>query len=244
MTMAPMRPTTRSRSRHLARALPLALVLVTAVAGPAAAAEPRPVPTGIRTPTGTLASVERVDINLYRPYSVVRQYTSYWCVPASAQSMLNVIRGTTDRTRLTQSKYAWHIQRMNRYTYASRGNDPQGWARFLDTYVGGSWAYRDRAFPGQDAGIAAIAESIYRTRHPVGIVVDRGTHAWTVLGIRGSRRSSGTFIVEGVYVTGPLSGDPWPYRYLTLAEFRTRFSRYHESQRAVVWEGQYVIVSE
>jgi hypothetical protein len=234
----------RTPSHRLARSGLLGLALAIGLAVPAAGADPRPAPASDRAASGTLVSVERIDINLYRPYRVVRQYTSYWCVPATAQTMLNLIRGSTDRTRHTQSKYAWHIQRMNRYTYASRGNDPQGWARFLDRYVEGQWSYRDRTYASQGEGIAAIAESIYRTRHPVGIVVDRGTHAWVVLGIRGTR-SQGVITVDGVYVTGPLYGrDPWPYRYLTLAQFKTRFTRYHESQRAVVWEGRYVIVSE
>ena len=54
-----------------------------------------------------------------------------------------------------------------------------------------------------------------------------------------------TVEVEGVYVSGPLYGrDPWPHKFLTTSQFRTRFTRYHESQRSVIWEGKYVIVSE
>lgn len=237
-----MRPAT---PRRLGRALVLILTAALALPAAAAAADPLPARTQVdRAASGTLVAVEQFDINLYRPYAIVRQYTSYWCVPASAQTMLNIIRGTTDRTRYNQSRYAWHIKRMNRYTYATRGNDPQGWARFLDRYVDGPWQYRDRTFTSQTAGIQAIVESIRRTGHPVGIVVDRGTHAWTVLGFRGISRD-GVMEVHGLYVTGPLYGrDPWPYRYLTVDQFRTRFTRYHESQRAVIWEGLYTIVSE
>ena len=241
-----MNPSTSSS--RLARALLLALALAVGLPLSAAAADPVAAPSGgDRAATGELAALRIIDINLYRPYAVVRQYTSYWCVPASAQTMLNVIRGTTDRTRYNQSRYAWHIQRFNQYTYASRGNDPRGWARFMDTYVAGDWHYADRIFSSQTAGIEAIAESIDRTGHPVGIVVDRGTHAWTVLGFRATQRGDAIEAgeIQGFYVTGPLYGsDPWPYRYLTVSQFRTRFTRYHESQRAVVWEGQYVLVSE
>jgi hypothetical protein len=237
--MVTMRPSNPSR---LGAALLVALAVIATLPLSAAAADP--LASGSRQASGTLVALERLDVNLYRPYAMVRQYTSYWCVPASAQTMLNVIRGTTDRTYYNQSRYAWHINRMNRYTYSSRGNDPQGWARFLDKYVGGDWHYKDRTFTSQTAGIHAIVESIRRTGHPVGIVVDRGTHAWTVLGFRATRRGD-TMEIHGLYVTGPLYGrDPWPYRYLSVDQFRTRFTRYHESHRSVIWEDTYVIVSE
>lgn len=230
----------RTAPSRLGRAVLLCLA-VTLSAGLAA---PGLVLGADRAPGGTLSRVETIDINLYHPYSVVRQYTSYWCVPASVQTMLNLIRGTTNRSRDYQARYAWHVKRLNRYTYPSRGNDPQGWAAALDKFVGGDWHYDDRWYNNQGQAIDAIAESIYRTGHPVGIVVDRGTHAWTVIGFRAERRDE-TLTVRGVYVTGPLYGrDPWPYKYLSVAQFATRFTRYHESSRSVVWEGKYVIVSE
>ena len=89
-----------------------------------------------RTPAGTLAPVETIDINLYHSRAVVRQYTSYWCVPASVQTMLNVVRDTTNQSRDYQARYAWHVKRLNRYTYPTRGNDPQGWAAALDKFGG------------------------------------------------------------------------------------------------------------
>ena len=200
-----------------------------------------------RAPAGTLSRVEKLDINLYHSYAVVRQYTSYWCVPASIQTMLNVVRDTTNQSRDYQARYAWHAKRLNRYTYPTRGNDPQGWAATLDMFVGGDWHYDDRRYTSQGTAIKAIVESIERTRHPVGIVVDRGSHAWTVLGFRAERTDgdAATQTILGLYVTGPLYGsDPWPFKYLTRAQFELRFTRYHESTRSVIWEGQYVIVSE
>jgi hypothetical protein len=38
--------------------------------------------------------------------------------------------------------------------------------------------------------------------------------------------------------------DRHPYRYTAIGDFRRRFTRYHEWQRSVIWEGRYVIVSE
>jgi hypothetical protein len=46
-------------------------------------------------------------------------------------------------------------------------------------------------------------------------------------------------------VVGPLGSprDPWPKAYYTVDQLSTRFTRYHEWQFAVVWEGKYVIVA-
>ena len=50
----------------------------------------------------------------------------------------------------------------------------------------------------------------------------------------------------GFYVTGPLgrAPDPYPYRYMTLASFKSVYTRYHEWQRKVIWEGLYVVVND
>ncbi len=256
----------------LARTLAIALIACALLPWPAAAAEgdPSPAPTATPAPTADPApspdpaptpepavvsgpSLARltIDINLYRPYAIVRQYTNYWCVPANAQTMVNLVMGRLDRTYKTQARYAWHTKRLNKYRYSTRGNDPRGWAKFLDLVLPGDRHYLDRSFGNQSQAIGAIVEALDRTGHPVGIVVDRGSHAWTVLGYRGSmvEGDPSSKVVEGFYVSGSLyrlrrSREPWPYRYLTLSAFRGRFTRYHESRRRVVWEGKYVIVAE
>ena len=53
-----------------------------------------------------------------------------------------------------------------------------------------------------------------------------------------------TKTIIGLYVSGSLAKDPQPYGYLSLAAFKRRFTRYHEWQRKVIWEGKYVIVSQ
>lgn len=229
--------------RRVVRSVLLALVVGVLAPWQALAADPTPFAS---TPSNVRRQTETIDVNLYRPSSVSYQYTNYWCVPANAQTMLNTIYRWTDRTRATQGRYAWHVQRLNRYTYSTKGNDVAGWARFLDLWVADDWHYLDRSFDTRTQAIAAIVESIDRTGHPVGVVVDRGSHAWTVLGYRATEvRGSTTKTVEGIYVSGSLlNTDPRPYRYMTLSQFALRFTRYHEPQRAVVWEGKFVIVSE
>jgi hypothetical protein len=259
---------------RLARALAIALIACAVVPWPALGAEgdpspaivapeptpePTPPPAAEPTPAPTpepaveAAPVGRVtvDRNLYVPYAIVKQYTSYWCVPANAQTMVNLVLGRLDRTSGTQARYAWHVRRYNGYRYPTRGNDPRGWARFLDLVLPGDFHYADRSFATKAAAIAAMVESIDRTGHPVGIVVDRGTHAWTVLGYRASMIDGdpSTRVVDGLYVSGSLyplrrTREPFPYRFLTLDAFRARFTKYHESSRRVIWEGKFVIISE
>ena len=210
---------------------------------------PAPTPAPAPEPAPALAQVT-IDMNLYRPYAIVRQYTSYWCVPANAQTMVNIVMGRLDRTYRTQARYAWHVKWQNRYTYPTRGNDPRGWSRFLDLVLPGDLHYLDRSYGNQSQAIGAIVEALDRTGHPVGIVVDRGTHAWTVLGYRGSivDGDPSSKVIDGFYVSGSLLGvrrpDPWPYRFISLDAFRSRFTRYHESSRRVVWEGKFVIIAE
>src|SRR5688572_16398632 len=95
-------------------------------ATPTATPEPTPVPTATsQTPRRT---PDITKFNLYRSTAMVGQYTNYWCVPAATQSMVNLVRRTSNRSYATQKFYYQKIRQHNRYYYATRGNDPQGWA--------------------------------------------------------------------------------------------------------------------
>ncbi len=47
-------------------------------------------------------------------------------------------------------------------------------------------------------------------------------------------------------MSGPLGSvaDKWPYAYLSLDAFKSHFTRYHEWQRSVVWEGRWVVIAQ
>jgi hypothetical protein len=227
----------------------------TSTPAPTPTATSTPAPTPTPTPGATLSptptpgpSAILSQFLIYRKTAMVRQYTDYWCVPASTQTMLNLVSGRQDRTYATQRRFYRGIRRNNRYTYASRGNDPQGWAWGLRYYSGGTTTYQARAFTSKDTAMWAIHDGIARTRQPVGIVVSHGSHAWVVLGFRSERDpiepSKRTLL--GFYVSGPLAGsrDPWPYKYMKLADFRKVFGKYHEWQRRVIWEDKWVIISQ
>ncbi len=204
-------------------------------------------PDPTATPTPSPPSYSLASINLYRSTAMVRQYTNYWCVPATVQSMANLILRTSNRSYSRQG-YIYKLTRLhNRYRYVTKGNDPQGWAWSLRYFTGGR-NYQARAYSDKTAAINSIAASIGRTKHPVGVTVYAGTHAWVVLGYKQTydRDEPSKKTLLGLYVSGPLgtTRDRWPYKYLTVAQFREVFTRYHEWQRSVPWEGKWVVVAQ
>lgn len=207
-----------------------------------------PSPTSTPSPTNTPAPTRVLrSYNLYRSSAMVRQYTNYWCVPATVQSMANLVLRTSNRT-FSRQAYIYRLTRLhNRYRYATRGNDPQGWAWSLRHFTRGR-PYVARGYSDKNVAINAIVTSIAKTRQPVGVTVFNGTHAWVVLGYKlvfdPAEPTKKT--VLGFYVSGPLgtTRDRWPYKYLTLSQFKQAFTRYHEWQRRVIWEGKWVVVGQ
>ncbi len=206
-----------------------------------------PTPTPPPTPAPTPIATPRTrSVLIYRRSAIVRQYTSYWCVPAATQTMWNLIRGESNTTYLRQSTLYKQTRLHNRYHYSTLGNDVEGWAWALRR-----WTYKPyaaRAYLSKTTAMLSIVEAIDRTRHPVGVAVKSGTHAWVVLGYKAAvdpiDPTKRTLL--GFYVTGPLGSprDPYPYRYLSVDAFRSVYTRYHEWQRKVIWEGLYVVVSD
>lgn len=214
---------------------------------PALAADPArssgvPITTRVTTPVPRTRTVD-----LSRDSAAVTQYTNYWCVPAAVQTMLNLATGRSDRSYATQSRLYTELRRANLYNYATRGNDVRGWARVMTAHLPTGQGYADVSFSSRSAAYLAIVEAMDRTKRPVGIVVDEGTHAWTVVGfsVRETPGVPNSTTVLGFYVVGPLGSpsDPWPKKYLTADQLAYRFTRYHEWQRSVPWEGLYVIVA-
>jgi hypothetical protein len=234
------------RSHRPARRLLSAVVsflLVLLVAAPSLAAEP----LGTRD-SAAVARVERIrTVDLSRSSAAVTQYTSYWCVAAAAQTMLNLSNGTSDRSYATQANLYRELRAANKYRYSTKGNDVRGWARVLSAHLPAGHGYADLSFASRSDAYAAIVDTMDRTGRPIGIVVDRGTHAWTVVGfrVRETVGVPGSRVILGFYVVGPLGSprDPWPKAYYTVDQLSQRYTRYHEWQMSVVWEGKFVLVA-
>jgi hypothetical protein len=236
----------RRAARRLLAVFAASALFLTLAATPSLAADPRS--GGGPSTIGVRAAVERTrTVDLSRDSAIVRQYTNYWCVPASAQTMINLVKGTSDRSYATQERLYREIRAANKYRYSTNGNDVRGWARVLTARLGANRGYNDLSFGSRTDAYAKIVDTMDRTRQPVGIVVDRGTHAWTVVGFRVREivGDPGARTILGFYVVGPLGPgkDPWPKAYYTVDQLSTRFTRYHEWQMSVVWEGKYVIVA-
>jgi len=211
--------------------------------------EPTPTPTAGPTPTPgpTSPPTTITSVILYRSAAAVRQYRNTWCVPAATQTMMNIILRQKIRTYARQYLLYRQIRMNNRYTYSTNGNDIAGWAWALRHWT--RQPYTAKSYTSRTTAINAMVEAIDRTRHPVGITIKRGTHAWVVMGYKArvqvgdpSKRT-----ILGLYVFGPLgpgSSDPWPYKYYNLTSIAKVYTAYHEWQRRVVWEGRYVLVAD
>src|SRR5262245_7562452 len=56
---------------------------------------PDPTPPASPTPSPSGPSYTLASLNLYRSSAMVRQYTNYWCVPATVQSIANIVLKTS-----------------------------------------------------------------------------------------------------------------------------------------------------
>lgn len=210
---------------------------------PAPTAEPSVAPSPTPEPTPAV-----INVNLYRANAGATQFTSFWCVPASVQTMTNIILGTRDTSYATQKLLASVTYRFNRYHYAGPGNDIRGWAGALNWRLPDTLpvVYRDRSYPSRTAALDAIVDAIEETGYPVGITVWHGSHAWSVVGYRISQvpDEPATREILGFYVIGPLGSprDPWPVRYAPVASFVTDYTRYYEDEAREPWNMDYVLV--
>jgi hypothetical protein len=212
---------------------------------PTPAPDPTPVAAPIAAPDPTPVVISR---SLYRSGAAATQFTGYWCVPASVQTMANLILGTRDTSFATQKLIASVTYRFNRFRYSDLGNDIRGWAGALNWRLPDSLpiVYRDRSYPSRTAALNAIVDAIDETGYPVGITVWHGGHAWSVVGYKirqvGSNRS--TREILGFYAVGPLGSprDPFPVRYVALDGFLGDYTRYYDDKERAPWHKDYVLV--
>jgi hypothetical protein len=204
---------------------------------PSASADPAPTPA----PGGGLAPWTG-RFNLYRSTAWVRQYRDYTCTAASAQTMLNLIRGRSNRSLLLQLRIIKYAQAHD-YLRGSMGSDPAGWARAL-TYFGGG-AYRWKTFSSQSSALRYAAARMLATGKPAGLLVWKGRHAWTMTGFTSltDPRTDPYAAITGVFVAPPLVGvDPKPNTYLRPTALGT-FARYAERDGLRSLVGYWVVVA-
>jgi hypothetical protein len=143
--------------------------------------------------------------NLFRKSAFVTQKDFTWCVAASVQMMVNIVKHRGDRTGATQ-------QRMIRYAQASDhgpwgpggGTDVSGWIAALRHFGAGKYRAVGARTPAAALRIAATA--MRQTGRPAGMLVMEGRHAWILHGFesRTDPKHDRRTRITSVRVSGPL----------------------------------------
>jgi chitodextrinase len=188
-------------------------------------------------------------MNLYRTGVFSTQATYTWCVPTSAQIMVNIINRRSVHSSTEQGNWYRLGRRLNRYSYSYPGVDPQGFTGILNTV--GVGPYRVYAGNGYQTTLRYAAKRMRLTGKPVGLFVSAGHHAWVLNGFQATADPAVTssYTVTNVYVMGPLWPkqtrgyyDMAPNKRLTNATFGRILTRYDDRIRTI-WDGHYVIVA-
>ncbi len=175
----------------------------------AATARPRtPVPatpapaTPAPSPAPSTLRPDAFSLNLYRTGDFIGQYTFEWCVGASVQMTLNMLRPKNDRTRATQERLWKRARDLSDSIFG--GANPNGWVPLMNELGIGRW--RLVSVPTLDDAVRAAAKAIRATKRPVNLVMWRGRHAWVMSGFTsvGDPAKTDDFEVTGVNVLDPL----------------------------------------
>ena len=158
------------------------------------------------TPSPSLApptpQPEPFALNLYGEGDFIGQYTFEWCVGASVQMTLNILRPEDDRTRLTQQRLWERARDLSDSPFG--GANPVGWVPLLNELGIGDW--RLVSVLTLDEAVRQAATAIRTTNRPVNLVMWRGRHAWVMTGFTsyGDPAATDAFEVTGVHVLDPL----------------------------------------
>ena len=226
----------RRRRLAVVPAVGLALALLLAVAAvPASAASARPY---------------RMDLAERRDF--VAQTNLVQCVGASMQMMINMMRGTPDRTAATQLRY----QQLARKTSGPRiggrerrGASIWGWSAGLTKL--GAGPYRVVGATSIKEAVLIAAQAMRITRRPVGLLMWRGRHAWVMSGFRATAdplnpraRVTSVIVEDPLYPRdSPTWGpSPAPGARLTIAQLSRQFVPRRQSTRSPQLSGKYVVL--
>jgi hypothetical protein len=212
------------------------LVLVALLAAPAG-------PAGAATWNGRYS--------IWRAGAFVTQYLDASCVGATIQIMLNLIHGRSSDGKRIQLEYLAYAQEHSRYPILDDGADPEGWARALREYGGGSdygWVTDDTI---EDA-LHRAASQMRKTGKPVGLLVHFGRHAWVMTGFESTAdpNTTNNYEVTAAEVVGPLwphgtlngqKFDPGPRTWMNVRTLGRKFDPY-VVPRQPIWAGKYVTI--
>lgn len=162
---------------------------------------------------GRRRALRPFSMNLYDRGDFVNQKTAYWCIPASTQTMINMMeRGRPNRSRKLQARLYRIGDNLEEDGSVSRererdrfrGMGISEWAGLLNRF--GHGPYGLAGFKSRQNALRKAARMMRKTGKPVGLVVWRGAHAWVMSGFSATADPALTrdFTVTSVWVH-----DPW-----------------------------------
>jgi len=171
-------------------------------------------------------------IDLYRQGTFATQYRWTWCVGASSEAMLNIIRGTSNTSLARQRALVTYAMKHDGFPNSDTGgSDATGWTNALNHYGGGG-TYHVVMSTNFRQAVRRAVKALRRTGEPVGLLVMGGRHAWVLSGFDATADPAATnnFEITDVYVLGPLYPkeqkgffDMPPDSRLTFDQFRAPF---------------------
>jgi hypothetical protein len=174
--------------------------------------------------------------NLYRRGVFATQYTWTWCVGASSQAMLNIIKDTSNTTKRRQRKLVEYAMAHDQFVNSNRGgSDAVGWSATLRRHGGGD--YQVSMATSYRVAVRRAAKRMRSTGSPVGLLVMGGRHAWVMTGFDATADPARTnrFDITGVYVLGPLYPkqqrgffDMPPNSRISWSQFKKPFRRFDD----------------
>jgi hypothetical protein len=190
--------------------------------------------------------------SMYRPKTHTVQKTDWYCVPASIQMMLNLIKGTHSKGEAAQTMYWRYAQEHSTYPITDNGADAGGWVAALKHWGGGN--YYVGIHSTMQASLRAAAKRMRATGKPVGMIVwgNHGGHAWVMTGFKSTAdpKFTDSYTVTTVQAMGPLwpygtiggkSFDPGPREWVSYSELRNKFTE-NVQRNAPAWNGRWLTV--
>ncbi len=151
-------------------------------------------------------------MNLFQRGDFVSQKTTFWCIPASTQMMMNMMdSGPPDRSRSTQARLYRIGDHLEEDGTVSLDPEPDRWRGMgISEWVGllNRYGYGPYELSGSRSFQKALkkaARMMRKTGKPVGLVVWHGAHAWVMSGFTATADPALTndFEVTSVWVQDP-----------------------------------------
>jgi hypothetical protein len=163
------------------------------------------VESGAANPSAAASPSWMGSFNLYRKTAFVTQEDFKWCVAASVQMMVNIVRKRSDRTAATQERMILYAQASDHGPYGpGGGTDVTGWIAALRHF--GAGKYRAVGTRTAGAALRIAATAMRQTGRPAGMLVMDGRHAWILHGFesRTDPKRDPRARITSVRVSGPL----------------------------------------